>query len=221
MSARSLWVSLLLHGALVVVITRGAGPSPMRHPPATCQVQQLSPSVDTAPATPTPEVRPEAELASEAQVVLPEPPLPESFDDAPPTPRRPVETRELRPQLPLAQWQTALRERAVAKAVVTPEPAVEPAMPTCSTTQAESPQPLPGHNAPPEYPRAARRRGIQGTTVLGITIDDDGAVTACRVVTTSGSTLLDAAALRAAANWRFDRGPALVEVPFVFELRSR
>lgn len=223
MTGRSLLASLLLHGALVVVITSGAGPDPVRHTPATCKVQQLAPSVDAAPATPAPEVRPEPEPTAGPQVVLPEPPLPERFDDAPPAPPPlpPVEPREPRPQLPLEQWQTALRRRPVADAAVTPEPAAEPAAPACSAATPESPQPLPGHNAPPDYPRAARRRGIQGTVVLSITIDEHGAVTACRVVTTSGSTLLDAAALRAAATWRFDRGPALVEVPFVFELRPR
>lgn len=67
---------------------------------------------------------------------------------------------------------------------------------------------------------SARPRRIQGTVVLGLTVDAAGRVAAWELVHSSGSALLDAAARRAATRWRFDRGPGVVEQPFTFRLAT-
>ena len=55
----------------------------------------------------------------------------------------------------------------------------------------------------PTYPLAARQLGEQGTTVLRVTVDAIGRVSAASVVTTSGSPRLDTAALEAVQKWRY------------------
>jgi protein TonB len=54
----------------------------------------------------------------------------------------------------------------------------------------------------------ARLRGEQGVVMLELAIGTDGMVIMVRVTRSSGSTLLDEAARRAAQGWRFR--PALV-----------
>jgi protein TonB len=59
------------------------------------------------------------------------------------------------------------------------------------------------HTLPP-YPALSQRMGEQGTTLLKVAIDNTGKVTDCTVVTSSGSTRLDAAAVEyVKANWRW------------------
>ena len=98
-----------------------------------------------------------------------------------------------------------------------------------ATPAAESPRPdssrtltaRPGDATPPRYPEAARRRGIEGTVLVTVVVGADGIPIQCHVQRSSGSKLLDDAALRAAWSWRFDGGPGSAEIPFVFRLRSR
>ena len=82
-------------------------------------------------------------------------------------------------------------------------------------------------NPPPDYPRAARRRGHEGLVMLSVNVGVDGKAQAVEVKETSGFDLLDRAALLAVREWRFDpatRGGAPVEmtvdVPVRFELRE-
>ena len=59
------------------------------------------------------------------------------------------------------------------------------------------------HSLPP-YPALSQRMGEQGTTLLKVAIDNTGKVTECTVVTSSGSTRLDSAAVEyVKANWRW------------------
>jgi protein TonB len=55
----------------------------------------------------------------------------------------------------------------------------------------------------PVYPRQARRQGLEGVVCLDVTVDDHGHVVAVAVATTSGHTVLDAAAREAVRRWRF------------------
>ncbi|KPF73688.1 hypothetical protein IP88_08455, partial [alpha proteobacterium AAP81b] len=60
----------------------------------------------------------------------------------------------------------------------------------------------------PAYPSAARRLGEEGAVVLDVTIGSDGGVLDVRLLTSSGSPRLDAAAIdHARARWHFT--PAL------------
>ena len=70
------------------------------------------------------------------------------------------------------------------------------------------------------YPLEARRRGIEGTTVLRIQVDTRGLVIASRVMQSSGSTLLDRQALRFARDLRFEPGAGgAARLPVEFTLQ--
>lgn len=68
------------------------------------------------------------------------------------------------------------------------------------------PQPVSG-NPKPRYPRAAVRRGYEGTVELRVAVNSSGAVDRIRVVKGSGYKILDRAAVKAVRRWQFD--PAL------------
>ncbi len=57
---------------------------------------------------------------------------------------------------------------------------------------------------PPKYPPEEQRRGIQGTTVLIVSIDASGGVLDVEVERSSGNRNLDRAAITAAKRWRFN-----------------
>jgi periplasmic protein TonB len=59
----------------------------------------------------------------------------------------------------------------------------------------------------PAYPRAAARRGEQGITQVILHVTPAGSVDQVKVEQTSGSALLDAAAVEAFRKWRFARLP--------------
>lgn len=80
-------------------------------------------------------------------------------------------------------------------------------------------------NPLPRYPTAARRRGVEGTVTLAVRVSADGLPRAVEVARSSGSALLDEAALEAVRRWRFRparRGAEAVEgrvnVPITFRL---
>lgn len=63
--------------------------------------------------------------------------------------------------------------------------------------------------AQPEYPTMSRRLGEEGATILLLTLDEDGRVTAASIAETSGFERLDEAAVKEALrsrNWRFIPG---------------
>ncbi|MBM3518536.1 MAG: energy transducer TonB [Alphaproteobacteria bacterium] len=79
-------------------------------------------------------------------------------------------------------------------------------------------------NTPPRYPEIARRRGIEGVTLLVVEVREDGAAGAVRVARSSGSHLLDRAAEEAVLAWRFRLAPGAqpargtIAVPIRFTL---
>jgi protein TonB len=81
----------------------------------------------------------------------------------------------------------------------------------------------------PDYPEEARQAGVQGTVVLKIQIIENGRAGQVTVYRSSGSSLLDDAAIAVVRKWRFtparerDSGEAIVcytKMPVVFKLRS-
>jgi protein TonB len=87
-------------------------------------------------------------------------------------------------------------------------------------------RPLYLKNPPPEYPGLARRRHLQGTVVLAVSVTADGTVDELRVEESSGHKVLDRAAVRAVRNWLFEPGrrggeriAMRVMVPVRFNLR--
>ena len=84
------------------------------------------------------------------------------------------------------------------------------------------------HNPKPAYPPMARKLGIEGTVMLRILVSAEGAPAQSRIITSSGTEALDAAALEAVQRWRFvaarDGRIAIahwVDVPISFKLGVR
>ena len=95
-----------------------------------------------------------------------------------------------------------------------------------ATGRVQEAVPLYKINPPPRYPRAARRRGAQGTVVLSVYVDAQGRAANVWVFESSGFRVLDNAALEAVKKWGFepgrkgDRKVAMwVNVPVRFELQ--
>ena len=71
----------------------------------------------------------------------------------------------------------------------------------------------------PDYPSFSRKRREEGTVKIIITIENGG-VTKAEVEASSGYERLDASALRAVRQWRFDSpGTVRARVPFTFRLQ--
>ena len=64
----------------------------------------------------------------------------------------------------------------------------------------------------PSYPQVAFRAGIHGQVVVSITVGSDGRLLASSIRSSSGSTLLDDAALEAVRESRY-RPPMLLGIP--------
>jgi len=86
-------------------------------------------------------------------------------------------------------------------------------------------QPDVRRNTPPAYPEEARRRGIEGTTMLLVRVGRDGEAKEVTLSSGSGSALLDEAAVAAVRRWHFRPAfigalpvESLVEVPIRFRL---
>lgn len=79
----------------------------------------------------------------------------------------------------------------------------------------------------PRYPGKARRAGWEGTTVLKVLVDPDGAPDRVAVDRTSGFEVLDAAAVKAVQRWKFhparrgtDAVASWVRIPVAFKLKE-
>ncbi len=79
-------------------------------------------------------------------------------------------------------------------------------------------------NPPPHYPLAARLNGEQGTVLLKVLVTQQGLPGSVTVEKTSGSPLLDAAAVQTVRQWRFvpaRRGEQAVDASVVVPIRFR
>lgn len=56
---------------------------------------------------------------------------------------------------------------------------------------------------PPSYPRLAKRKGIEGTAVYEVWLDDQGQQIKMQLKDSSGTKMLDKAAAKAIAQWQF------------------
>lgn len=87
-----------------------------------------------------------------------------------------------------------------------------------STAAAQAVSAIPGKNPPPDYPRIALRRRLQGWVLVHVHVDAQGGVVHCSVKKSSGHKLLDKAALNAVRAWKFAGGPGETDVPIRFRL---
>ncbi len=94
------------------------------------------------------------------------------------------------------------------KKIITREPVVIehiPIPPLSTPIQEPIPftDPLPNYSPEPPYPRIAKRRGQEGTVVIEISINNNGHVNRTSIFKSSGSSVLDRAALKTIKTWRF------------------
>jgi protein TonB len=140
----------------------------------------------------------------------------------------PTEPRAETAPAPVTAPAAAPVPSAEAKAPANAEPAAAPIAPRAEaviTPPSSSAAYL--NNPRPEYPRLARRNGDQGTVLLRVLVTPQGLPARVETEKSSGSPLLDEAALRAVKAWRFTparKGLEAVEewvrVPIVFRLQD-
>jgi protein TonB len=180
-----------------------------RPPVAKVEIQNQPPSAPArAEMRPAPEVESEdprdANPLAEVEVVLPEPKPPEPErapygDPLPPPPSAALDkiaSERLR------------RPRPAPPAEPAPELPVE--TPADQAPQQQESEPVytsasrSDRGGPPAYPDKERRLGREGTVVLRVYVEADGAVADVALKTPSRYAGFNRAALRAARGWRFD-----------------
>jgi protein TonB len=159
------------------------------------------------------------------------PPAPEAELQAPQQPT--LEPLDVRASRIPARFASLARAERAAAASAGPVAIDAPPAPLVTPTPAPPPRfvaaaPRSELNERPEYPKLARARGWEGTTLLQLSIDAGGRVANARVLVSSGHEVLDRAALDAVASWSFipaRRGDTAVassvEAPIVWRLAKR
>jgi protein TonB len=90
----------------------------------------------------------------------------------------------------------------------------------------QSPGITPTYTPEPEYPRMARRLGLEGKVLLHVLMALNGIPEEVTVISSSGHPLLDKAAMRAISSWRFSvnlpaeniHEPPSIDIPIRFKL---
>jgi len=115
------------------------------------------------------------------------------------------------------------------------EPTEKPLHPIASVIPREVPErpaivaaiPRYKENAPPAYPRIARRRGYEGIVLLSVKVLGNGYVEEVKIKKSSGHSILDRAALKAVRKWKFEPASRVgapvtmwVDVPVHFVLQE-
>ena len=168
-----------------------------------------APSLASAASDPVPETKPVEETL---------PPELEAPKDLPPDPDAPQlpEPEEERKPIETPEPKKAEETEAAKEAKKTEEPPRPASVATAAAAprQARVDAPVrPKKAIKPDYPKGARQRGEQGNVVLEILVNEAGRVDDVKVVTSSGFSELDEAAIRAARAARFTpakRGRAAV-----------
>lgn len=160
----------------------------------------------TVPKQPVAEPKPVLPLPPPRQP-LPKPPQPTSSRPPTPTPKTaaaapapsstPTEVAPTPEPVPV--------EREVAP-IVESAPPVFPPIPEEAATSTDSPPIFNARylrNPKVPYPPEAKRMGIQGTVVLNVVVSPQGRAEIVDILSSSGSALLDEAAVAAVREWRF------------------
>lgn len=126
----------------------------------------------------------------------------------------PPKAQTIKKPTPTAQAKRPSAAKPTPKAVAEPtqtkqDPIVEPSQPTTASKGINS-QPIlvdkPAFvSAPvqPRYPRAAQKRGVEGTVMYEIWLDEQGNQIKQQLLTSSGTESLDRSALEAIKQWQF------------------
>lgn len=133
-----------------------------------------------------------------------------------PAPQMPVIPQEPRERIP--------KPLPAPQELETPSVATPGSLPSPREQGTPQAKPLPGQ-PPPAYPLVAQYRHLEGTVRLEVEVMGEGSCGAIRVKKSSGSQLLDDAAVSGVKRWRFEPARRLgkavstvIEVPVVFTL---
>ncbi|MBR9859015.1 MAG: energy transducer TonB [Gammaproteobacteria bacterium] len=216
--------SLLLHGLLVQAMEQ--------------EDQTISMSSDTAPGPisvqmlptviqkkPEPVVKPEPAVTPEPMVKPTPKPEPKPAPVPKPKPKpAPKPTPQPAPKSPPAV-QPAAESPPPAAPATRVEPKPQPVAARDSTPKRIETPSFKTRPAPIPYPSQARRRGLEGTVLIEVWLDERGKQLKRQLVRSSGVSVLDKTALKAIAKWRFsaylDNGRAIahrVQIPIRFKL---
>jgi len=178
----------------------------------------LAPPAEIAAPSPR-RVPPSPRVAPPVPKPTPAPRL-ESIPDPQPQPVAPIQNESLPSPAPVAELTPppapVLRAATAPSALVAAERIVAPEYRAAYL-----------QNTPPRYPASARRSGEQGTVYLHVLVTVDGRAAQVEVERSSGSKVLDRAALDAVRGWRFvpaRRGVQPVEkwvgIPITYQLEE-
>ena len=220
--------SLLLHGLLVQAMEQ--------------EDQTISMSSDTAPGPISVQMLPTVIQKKPEPVVKPEPAVtPEPMVKPTPKPEpKPAPVPKPKPK-PTPKPTPQPKPKPAPKSPPAVQPAAESPPPAAPATRVEpKPQPVAARDSTPKrietpsfktrpapipYPSQARRRGLEGTVLIEVWLDEQGKQLKRQLVRSSGVSVLDKTALKAIAKWRFsaylDNGRAIahrVQIPIRFKL---
>ena len=168
---------------------------------ATMDLEQVAEvTFEQAPPNPEPTPPPEEMEEPEPLDAPPEPTDPPEFQEEKPTPPPKPRTDKPKPVAPIARPQVA------------GPPAGPMSMSSAKAVAVSAPR--------PEYPYEARRAKMTGSGVCVMTVDtSSGAVTSAVMAQSTGSPVLDNAAVSAFKRWRFKPGTvARVRTPITFTM---
>jgi protein TonB len=237
--------SILLHGVLLWVPFPMSAGGAADAPPRPLRVRLVAEALPAAlgpgenargpvraSQAKTPAGRPQQADASRirARPVLQKPAKPRRADPEPAATEEPAETvdaaatpapaRKTRGEMDSDA--AAATSTRLARGVTREASAVREAAATAGFTPARY-----ARTVKPRYPRKARRAGWEGTTVLKVLVNPDGAPGRVTVDRTSGFGILDSAAVKAVEDWRFhparrgaDTESSWVRVPVTFRLKE-
>ncbi|WP_424813396.1 energy transducer TonB [Roseococcus sp. YIM B11640] len=190
--------------------------------------EEAAPPVTEEPAETVEPLPPELAAPPEPPPAEPPPPEPPPPDAPPPPPPRAEAPPPPRPVPPRpAQPPRERRAAPTQPGPATPAPGPSQAAPAVPSgppvlTLARFRRPP----SPPEYPLAARERGISGVALIRALVGADGETREVRLHRSSGHAILDNSALAAVRRWAFAPSArdgraieAWIEVPIRFELR--
>jgi protein TonB len=212
--------ALGVHGILLfgITISQRNISTAKSHPLYEVNLVEAPPEVAEAPA-PIPEP-PAAVTETPASIEPPKEILPTQRE---PEPVKALLVTEPAAVLKETEFQIAATTNPVVSAPS--QPLTSPPAKEISAPQMKKAQARYRENPEPRYPLEARRRREEGRVLLNVLLDAAGAPEKVAVKESSGSELLDSAAISAVARWKFDPASdngkpvdSEVEVPVRFQL---
>ena len=219
-------VAIVIHGLTIWFLLNRSTHQPLPLPKQRIEVNLVMPQHSAA--MPVPVVTPPVPPKVQPTIIPPPPPVPAKHSEAPV--ERPVEP-VARPapiakpdSTPSAAETAKLAEPSQPASVVVPQPSSEPKSEPISPPGFDAAY---LNNPRPVYPAAARRMGLEGLVTLRVKVDPHGKPEDVKVLTSSGSSILDKSAMEIVLQqWMFVPArqgdhpvSGVVDIPIRFSLR--